>query len=314
MRKVIVAYDGSACSMAALTDLQYAGLADEVEATVLTVADVWLPPGDETTLDLLPEKTPPAVVIARQRAKESLENALVSAVEGAQRLRQLFPKWIVHTESCTDSPAWALVKKAEDLSADLLVVGSHGRSAFQRALIGSVSQTVAANAHCTVRIGRAVHSEVGAPLRLLIGYDGSEHANVVIDEVARRAWPTATQAKIVVAVDDVVATVLPWRIPGYITWSSGEPPEESFQTAADWIEMATQKAAERLTAVGLRVEVVIRHGSPKDILVEEAAGWQSDALFVGARGLSRFERFMLGSVSNAVATRAHCTVEVVRRA
>ena len=313
MRKVIVAYDGSDCSMAALTDLQYAGLADEVEATVLAVADVWLPPGDETTLDLLPEKTPPAVIIARQRAKESLENALVSAVEGAQRLRQLFPKWIVHTESCTDSPAWALVKKAEDLGADLLVVGSHGRSAFQRALIGSVSQTVAANAHCTVRIGRAIHSEVGAPLRLLIGYDGSEHANVVIDEVARRTWPTATQARIVVAVDDVVATVLPWRIPGYITWSSGEPPEESFQTAADWIEMATQKAAERLMAADLGVEVVIRHGSPKDILVEDAAEWRADALFVGARGLSRFERFMLGSVSNAVATRAHCTVEVVRR-
>ena len=148
----------------------------------------------------------------------------------------------------------------------------------------------------------------------MIGYDGSEHANTLIDEVAGRTWSAATQVRIVVAVDDVVATVLPWRIPGYITWSSGEPPEESFQTASDWIEIATQKAAERLTAAGLGVEVIIRHGSPKDILVEEAAEWQADTLFVGARGLSRFERFMLGSVSNAVATRAHCTVEVVRRA
>lgn len=313
MRKVIVAYDGSPYSMAALTDLQFAGLGEDVDATILTVADVWLPPDDETTLDLLPEKTPPAVVIARQRAKESLENAQVLTAEGAQRLRQLFPKWIVHTEACTDSPAWAVVKKAEDMHADLLVLGSHGRTAFQRALIGSVSQTVAANAHCTVRIGRTVRASSDSPVRLMIGYDGSEHADHAIEEVAGRDWPAGTQARIVVAVDDVVATVLPWRIPGYITWSTGAPPDESFQNASDWVEMAAQKAAERLTAAGLAVEVTIRHGSPKDILVEEATAWNADTIFVGARGLSRFERFMLGSVSNAIATRAHCSVEVVRR-
>lgn len=313
MRKVIVAYDGSPSSMAALTDLQYAGLGEEVDATVLTVADVWLPPDDETTLDLLPEKSPPAVVAARQRAKESLENSLVLTAEGAQRLRHLFPQWIVHTEGHTDSPAWAVVKKAEDMHANLIVLGSHGRTAFQRALLGSVSQTVTANAHCTVRIGRTVHADAAAPVRLMIGYDGSEHAENAVEEVAGRSWPAGTQARIVVAVDDVVATVLPWRIPGYITWSTGAPPDESFQSSSDWVEMSARKAAERLTAAGLAVEVTIQHGSPKDILVDEASAWNADCIFVGARGLSRFDRFMLGSVSNAIATRAHCSVEVVRR-
>jgi universal stress protein family protein len=36
------------------------------------------------------------------------------------------------------------------------------------------------------------------------------------------------------------------------------------------------------------------------------------AIFVGARGLSRFERFRLGSVSAAIFARAHCSVEVAR--
>jgi nucleotide-binding universal stress UspA family protein len=51
---------------------------------------------------------------------------------------------------------------------------------------------------------------------------------------------------------------------------------------------------------------------PKYILIKEAKRWGADSIFVGARGLSNFERLLLGSVSTAVATRAHCSVEVVR--
>ena len=65
---------------------------------------------------------------------------------------------------------------------------------------------------------------------------------------------------------------------------------------------------------GLAVSSVIRAGDPKHVLLDEAEHWEADGLFVGARGLSRVERFLLGSVSAAVAARAHCSVEVVRPA
>ena len=44
MMKVLIAYDGSSCADAALNDLSYAGLPQEVEARILSVADVFLPP------------------------------------------------------------------------------------------------------------------------------------------------------------------------------------------------------------------------------------------------------------------------------
>lgn len=311
MRKILIAYDGSPSSKTAIRDLIHAGLPDDVDATVVAVADVWLPSDDQTAQDLLPDNPPPAVISARNRAKESLEESLVFSVEGAQLLRQLFPKWIVHTETCTDSPAWALVKKAEDWNAEMIVVGSHGRSAFERALIGSVSQSIATNAHCTVRIGRASGKVSGTPLRLLIGYDGSQHAEVIIQEVAKRVWPAGTQVRVLVAIDDVIATVHPWRVPGFMTWSVGEP-GESYQNASEWVQQMADSAAERLAEKNLVAEAVVRHGSPKDLLVKEADEWNADCLFVGARGLSRFERFLLGGVSNAVTNRARCTVEVVR--
>lgn len=313
MRKIIVAYDGSSYSKAAINNLQQAGLPNDVDATVLTVADVWLPPEEQSAPNVLADALPPAVSAARSRAKEALEEALILSVEGAQLLRQLFPTWTVHTDTCTDSPAWALVKKAEDWDVDLIVVGSHGRSAFERVMIGSVSQTVAANAHCTVRIGRATNKRAEEPLRLLIGYDGSENAEALIRNVGERIWPVGTQVRVLVAIDDVVATVHPWRVPGFITWSMGEP-GEAYQTATEWVQKMANAAAERLTAKGLSAEAVVQHGSPKEILIDEANEWNADCLFVGARGLSRFERFLMGSVSNAVTNRAHCPVEVVRDA
>jgi len=53
---------------------------------------------------------------------------------------------------------------------------------------------------------------------------------------------------------------------------------------------------------------------PKNELPRVAEEWGADCIFVGSTGFSnRFERFVLGSVSAAVAARAHCSVEVVRQ-
>jgi nucleotide-binding universal stress UspA family protein len=48
------------------------------------------------------------------------------------------------------------------------------------------------------------------------------------------------------------------------------------------------------------------------LLCSEAENLMADCIFVGARGMGRLERFLIGSVSLGVAARAHCSVEVVR--
>ena len=69
---------------------------------------------------------------------------------------------------------------------------------------------------------------------------------------------------------------------------------------------------EKLRAAELVVSSVIINGDPKRLLVDEAEQWGADSIFVGARGLRLIDRLLLGSVSAAVAERAHCSVEVVR--
>jgi nucleotide-binding universal stress UspA family protein len=80
-----------------------------------------------------------------------------------------------------------------------------------------------------------------------------------------------------------------------------------------WIEKAVEMAAEELRAAGINALPLMREGEPKRVLVEAAQERGADSIFVGAtRYDSRARMFLRGSVSAAVAARAHCSVEVVR--
>ena len=79
-----------------------------------------------------------------------------------------------------------------------------------------------------------------------------------------------------------------------------------------WQTHAMQPVIRQLKAAGLTVEARMLEGEPRRTLLQEAKRWKADSIFVGARGLGAVDRFLMGSVSMVVATRAPCTVEVVR--
>ena len=78
------------------------------------------------------------------------------------------------------------------------------------------------------------------------------------------------------------------------------------------ITAAVEKAVNRLKGANLRVTHLVKLGDPKQLLVNEAERWGADCIYVGSHGLGRLDRILLGSVSSAVAARAHCSLEVVR--
>ena len=189
----------------------------------------------------------------------------------------------------------------------LIVVGSHGRSALGRFVLGSVSQTLLTAARGSVRVGRNDRPPHAAPVRLLIGVDGSPDADAAVRAVAARTWPAGSAVRLVTALDARMSTALAFmRVPGQTGTERGDT-----ERAPGWPGRSTpwqRHCSER----GLAVSSVITAGDPKQVLLDEAEQWEADSLFVEARGLSRVERFLLGSVSAAVAARAHCSVEVVR--
>ena len=67
-----------------------------------------------------------------------------------------------------------------------------------------------------------------------------------------------------------------------------------------------------LNAAGLEVSSTVSGADPKLAIIQEAENCEADCIFVGTSGLNRLGRLLLGSLSTAVVTRAHCSVEVVR--
>lgn len=295
--KALIAYDGSACSDAALDDLKRAGLPAEIDAMVVTVAELWLPPPPITFKRVL-------TAVARP-LPAPVEAARNLAVTASRRLQTMFPAWDVRAEALVGSPASAILNKADEWNPDLIVAGSHGRSALGRFILGSVSQKIVTEAHCSARVARCHGTDAGAPARILLGFDGSIDASAAVRVIASREWPEKSAIRVIAVLPPTIldSPLLPWT------------PEQIAQreaSAREWMQKQVEAAAKELRSSGLAVTPVIIAGDPKQALLGEADGWGADCLFIGARGHNRLVRFMLGSVATALVARAHCSVEVVR--
>lgn len=284
--KLLVGYDGSDCADAAIDDLVRAGLPTALDALVITVADIILPPPD----DMLKDDYMPAIRIpeverrAQQRAQTAIKEAQAFADRGAARVRAAFPEWDVRTEVCCDSPAWAVLNAAIRENANLIVIGAHGHSVVGgRLILGSVSQRVLYEAQTSVRVARCWRGDRQGPIRIVVGFNGSHDSEVAVDSVASRLWPTGSEARIVTA-------------HGMLN------PE------------AQMVATEKLLATGFTVSEISRDGDPAHVLLSEAEEWGADSIFVGTRDVHGFQHLLHGSVSSAVAARARCSVEVSRAA
>ena len=286
--KILVAYDGSECADAALDDLRRAGLPPDAQIKILSVIEHWLP-------------APSGFEIVEGIDKN--QEYLALAQRAGMRLLSMNPSWDVKAESRAGSPATAIIEKAVDWDADLIVVGSHGRSAFGRFFFGSVSQRVLNEARRSVRVSRGRIEEPDTPVRLFIGVDGSEDAEAAVDAVAARQWPAGSEARIVSAT---------WAAPQITSHRMVGPITNWILEETARVKKMVDKDIDKLTAAGLKTDAAVKDGDPKSLLIAEAESWGADCIFVGARGLGRVERFMLGSVSSAVAARANCSVEVVR--
>jgi nucleotide-binding universal stress UspA family protein len=305
MKKLLVAYDGSPYSDTMLDDLVHAALPDQLDVTVVSVADVWLPADPELAEPAFPDPISKAARKARDRAVEEVELIRALAERACAHLKRLFPNWKLRARAFADSPGWGIVKEATACKADLVVLGSHGRTSLERMFLGSVAQKVTAEARCSVRIARPNKHSTKERLRILIAVDGSGDSQAAVQAVARRQWPSTAEFWIVTVVDPKLQTAVAW--PAVL---AGQWVQANDKGAGEWISRMLEHSAQKLAHLNVRTDLFA--GDPKKVLLREAKDWDADCVFLGARGLHHGERLFLGSLASAMAGRAHCSVEIVR--
>jgi nucleotide-binding universal stress UspA family protein len=145
--KILLATDGTKHSAAAVEMIANFNFKGNCELKIISIVDMAVP----LAIDMY-EGFVPSTVEIENTAKE---NASKTLQETKSRLLQLSPDLVISTEVLLGSPESRIVETAEEMGADLIVVGSHGYNRWERLLLGSVSDSVVHHAPCSVLVVRS---------------------------------------------------------------------------------------------------------------------------------------------------------------
>jgi nucleotide-binding universal stress UspA family protein len=133
-------------------------------------------------------------------------------------------------------------------------------------------------------------------MKILLAIDSAKGIETVIREAARRPWPARSEFRILHVVD----------IPGLGRF--GALIDDEKRRGQELVK----KAADEFGKTGSKASTEVLVGFPRKAITEYAKEWGANLILVGSHGLNAIERFLLGSVAQAVIRTAHCSVEVVR--
>lgn len=147
-------------------------------------------------------------------------------------------------------------------------------------------------------------------MKILLPTDGSDYSKAAVEEIARRKFPPGTKVRIISAFENTpIITSAPAPMGGL---AGGY--EETGVIVRKLAGNTVQQAAELLKKKnpGLTISTAAINGSPKHVILDEAEKMGADLIVVGSHGRGAMGRFLLGSVSQAVALHAGCSVLIVR--
>lgn len=213
----------------------------------------------------------------------------------------------VETQIRRGNPAEEILKAAGELEAELVVVGSRGLTPVARFILGSVAERVTRHSRCPVLV---VRNFDGVLDRVLLGVDGSTCSRNATRFLARFGLPEGCTVELLTVVTPDVQALTAGRSTlnaSMIAELKGLLREERREA-----EERLRAVAAELRQAGLTTVATVRPDFPAPGILGAAEERKADLIVLGAQGMSRFDRFLLGSVSEFVLRHAPCSVLVVR--
>jgi nucleotide-binding universal stress UspA family protein len=150
-------------------------------------------------------------------------------------------------------------------------------------------------------------------MKILLAVDGSDASLVAVEEIADRPWPPRSEVHVISVIHMPFTPTPETQALPDSYYSQLERAERGHAESVidQAIARLREGGAERETPLRLTCEVVVGH--PAESIIETAEKWGADLIALGSHGYRGFTRFLLGSVSSAVASHAPCSVEIVRK-
>lgn len=210
-------------------------------------------------------------------------------------------------------PAAAIAAKAAEEKFDLIVIGTHGRSGFERLMLGSVTERVLRKAGCPVL---TVPPKAGDPTpaaavtfkRIVCAIDFSDCSMRALDY----AMSLAQEANATLIVLHVIE-------PFPLRHTEGETVISDFTLMRDYIAAAEEegrallaKAIPDAVRAYCQVETVQAVGKPYREILRLAATEASDLIVLGIHGRNPVDLLFFGSTAQHVVRGAACPVLTIR--
>jgi nucleotide-binding universal stress UspA family protein len=286
-RKILVATDFSASADRALDTAIAIAARTRAEVHLLHALEVMPPPA-----------APYAVAIPDDLIGAAREAALrkLRAAEARVSARGLTGTGVIGTVPAAHS----IATRAQELGADLVVVGSRGHTGLKRFLLGSVAEhTVRTSPVSVLTVRGEGHAE--APSRIVAAVDFSEHAERAVAVAADWARAFGAQLHLVNGLQLAIPFVAPYEV-----------------TVPDsYIDAAYADATKRLGTLaasisGLDVHTTVLSAAAHEAIDTLAARVKADLIVTGSRGLSGLKHALLGSVAERTLRHAPCSVLIVK--
>ena len=186
-----------------------------------------------------------------------------------------------------DGPARVIVATAEELRADVIVMGRHGRRGLARWRLGHATAKVVGHAPCPVMVVPTAASMWEK--RVLVATDGSRYGEVA----------AVTAGKI------AEVCRLPLTVVSAVLSGHSQERRQIAQAAID--DVVAEMGKTGVSASGHLAE-----GRPDKAIIESASRDGADLIVMGSHGRTGMEKVLMGSVSEKVLNQADCAVLVVK--
>lgn len=279
--------------MRILVPLDGSTLAERALLPAAQIAHAVAEPGTVTLLSVVPVpyvwmSMPGAYssIVDQRQLQDAVASrqAYLNAVAQHPPLRETAVTTLVSSSSLT---AETIVEQARILASDLIVMSSHGHTGLARLALGSVAEAVARDAHIPTLIVRSDHpvfppADRSTPLTMLVPLDGTELAEQALEPAAHlaRAFHGAIR----------LLRVLPPQVTSF-THVKGHSQQA-------YAYLAT--IARPLEEQGVIVHRALAWGDPVDEIVREAEQTENDLLVLATHGRVGLDRFLNGSITEAV--------------